>query len=170
MPADRAPVLLSPGTRIRLIDSFGAAPRETFANKLVTIQVSPAAALPLETRPLDHAGQVVGVFMITTSGGGVLELSIGDGAGRALQTFDLSVAHAEPDFPKPVFKMFSVINARAEPVVFQKGQSLRFAPATGAGEPLTDMGFADFPKSFAARPDVRIAGILTEELAPVAAQ
>ncbi len=50
-----------------------------------------------------------------------MELTIDNADGSRVETFDLSVAHNEPDFPKPVCKMFSLVNARPEPVTFRAG-------------------------------------------------
>lgn len=168
VPTGRDPVVLASGQGVRLVSEFdGAPPPETFANKLVSLQVHPAAALPLTSAPLDHAGRVVGLFLVISPDSGVLELSVLGPDGAVRDRFDMAVSHAEPDFPKPVFKMFSLLNARAEPVRVAPGDRLRLAAATGAGEPLTDMGFASFPAAVAPPSALGIAGIMMADTADV---
>jgi len=146
VPAGRNPVVLASGQGVRLISQFnGTAPQGRFTNKLVDLPVHDVAALPLTSAPLDDAGRIVGLFLVISPDSGVLELSVQDPDGAVRDRFDMAVSHERIDFPKPMFKMFSLLNARAEPVRVAPGDRLRLAAATGAGEPLADMGFATFP-------------------------
>jgi hypothetical protein len=157
-----APMLVSEGFELALFTDFQDAKAGTFSNKLLTLPVFEPDTLPLKLSARDRPGRIVGVFMISPSNGGVMELAIDNADGSRAETFDLSVSHNEPDFPKPVFKMFSLVNARAEPITFSVGQTLTLSVATGAGHPLNDMGFAPCPDEFSPRCTVSIAGILAE--------
>lgn len=157
-----APMLVPDDFEIDLLTGFEGATPGTFSNRLLTVPVFGPETLPLRLPPQPRAGRVVGVFMISPSDGGVLELAIDAPDGTRADTFDMSVAHNEPDFPKPVFKMFSLVNARPEPVTFAAGQRLSLAPASGTGQPLSDMGFAPFPDPLSHGCNVSVAGILVE--------
>ncbi|MEP3633927.1 MAG: SGNH/GDSL hydrolase family protein [Shimia thalassica] len=162
---DVCPMFIAPDISVELFTDFEGARAGEFSNKLLTIPVFEPANLPLTLGPRIRGGRIVGIFMISPPDGGVLELSISEKSGAHVDVFDMSVAHSEPNFSKPVFKMFSLVNARREPVNFEAGQSISLSHSTGAGEPLTDMGFAEMPASFPKTSKVSIAGILVEQRA-----
>ena len=156
------PMFVEDDLELALFADFEGATVGEFSNRLLTIPVFEAENLPLTLGPRERGGRIIGIFMICPSDGGVMEVAIKDATGARIETFDLSVAHSEPDFPKPVFKMFSLVNARPDPVCFEAGQTIELDVATGAGLPLTDLGFADMPDVMPDSCRVSVAGILVE--------
>lgn len=163
VPAGRHPMFLKQGKGVKLVSSFnGLEPQGHFGNNLMKLAVHDTISLPLTSEPLDYTGRVVGIFMVVSSSSGVLELTVLTPEDTVRDRFDISVSHAEPDFSKRVFKMFSVLNARSEPVQIVPGDRLRLAAASGCGEPLTDLGFSAFPDPITPPRNLSIAGVMIE--------
>jgi len=154
------PFLMPVDFRLDVMRDFAAATPQTFSNQLLSVDVFPPETLPLQA---ESAGdrRLVGIFLVTTSEGGWLELKITDPDGSVAARYDLDVSHFEPGFEKPMFRMFSFQNATHPPIEILAGQGLTLSMATGIGTPVVSRR-ATAQDTRRSACTASVAGLLTE--------
>ena len=157
----RVPADGGPGTDLVVYDRFEGGEQSRFENSAGAFEVWKPGESGMSVQ-FDEAGTVVGLVLLSTTKGGVIDVSLNGSSAR------ISLAFKEKNYDKPMMKFISLPTLTGQPLTFEAGDSFRIDWADTAEGALADLKFNanPGPRVVSGR-EARIAALLVQS-APTA--